>query len=515
MHGCNRLVWLLDIARIAESKVDWDEAAVRLEGWNFGAGGYLVLALARSWTGASIPLDELRPLRPGGLTRGAFRRLLDRWDLSEPERDSRLRELFFATAADRFRVRAGLTAGVVVPPAGGDSEHPGIPLFGGARRLTLGTVKRIRGKLGRPTPNPFLFEYAAMGDQGEGRLAYLQAVAAVAERRDGRPSKVVVLSPSPTLGMSHYAQALAEAMRPDAEVVVLDGADTRPFRMWMRLRTLARDDDVRVLNTSPHWSAPLLVRTKGVRGGHILHDPILGAAGPLTRPLHTAYYRMLTRRLGVVVLHGTRFRSNVAHLRLAPHRVLIIPHGFVPTQMKADAPYDPRGPMVLLGRLLPYKGFDVLMAALRELEATGKRVEVIVGGEGVTPDLAPPDLPGLHVHPGALSDEQFSDVIGRCSAVLLPYILSTQSGVLATAFRAGRPVIATATGTFPEYVEDGSNGLLVAPGDPHALGEAIRRLHDDPGLATTLAKGARRTGEDRLAPKRAAREIVRALGSVP
>ncbi|MDQ3916850.1 MAG: nucleotidyltransferase family protein, partial [Actinomycetota bacterium] len=57
MHGCNRLVWLLDISaalRAAEAP-DWDRVIARLRRWRFGTGGGLVLSLAAEWAGAPVP----------------------------------------------------------------------------------------------------------------------------------------------------------------------------------------------------------------------------------------------------------------------------------------------------------------------------------------------------------------------------------------------------------------------------------------------------------------------------
>ena len=65
--------------------------------------------------------------------------------------------------------------------------------------------------------------------------------------------------------------------------------------------------------------------------------------------------------------------------------------------------------------------------------------------------------------------------------------------VLVEALRVGTPVIATRVGGVPEIVEDGVNGLLVPPGDPAALAEAIRRFFADDELRARLAcRGARR-----------------------
>lgn len=326
-----------------------------------------------------------------------------------------------------------------------------------------------------------------------------------------RPS-LVLLSPSPSRGMSHYVHALAHALAPHADTFVLDGSDGLGLgATWSRLRSLVRGRRAYVINTSPHWSVPLLVQAPGVRGAHILHDPILHAASRRTRSLHRLYYRLLTHRLRVVVLHAATFKNDLDSLNLRVQEVVVVPHGFVPERMRSDDPYDPSGPLVLIGRLLPYKGYDVLVEALSLLHTRGIDPHVIVGGEGVSGDMARPALAELEIRPGLLSDAEFADLIRRCAAVLLPYRVSSQSGVLATAFSAGRPVIASAVGSFPEYIEDGVNGLLIPPGDPMALADAIVSLREDPRSAGDMARAARATWETKLSPDRCARRIIDAL----
>jgi glycosyltransferase involved in cell wall biosynthesis len=51
--------------------------------------------------------------------------------------------------------------------------------------------------------------------------------------------------------------------------------------------------------------------------------------------------------------------------------------------------------------------------------------------------------------------------------------------VILTAFAFGRPVVASSVGGLPEYVDNGQTGLLVPPGDPDALAEAIVQVLAD------------------------------------
>jgi len=62
---------------------------------------------------------------------------------------------------------------------------------------------------------------------------------------------------------------------------------------------------------------------------------------------------------------------------------------------------------------------------------------------------------------------------------------------LMEAMATSRPVVSTRVTGIPELVEDGVSGLLVPPGDPAALADAIERLRTDPVLAHRLAQAGR------------------------
>jgi glycosyltransferase involved in cell wall biosynthesis len=57
----------------------------------------------------------------------------------------------------------------------------------------------------------------------------------------------------------------------------------------------------------------------------------------------------------------------------------------------------------------------------------------------------------------------------------------------------GRPVVATGTGGSAEYLRDGENALVVAPGDAAALAAAVRRLAGDAALRERIVAGGRAT----------------------
>jgi glycosyltransferase involved in cell wall biosynthesis len=61
------------------------------------------------------------------------------------------------------------------------------------------------------------------------------------------------------------------------------------------------------------------------------------------------------------------------------------------------------------------------------------------------------------------------------------------------AMACGLPLVTTPVGAIKEIIEDGRNGLLVAPRDGNALSRALDRLLGDRELASRLGEGALQT----------------------
>jgi glycosyltransferase involved in cell wall biosynthesis len=75
---------------------------------------------------------------------------------------------------------------------------------------------------------------------------------------------------------------------------------------------------------------------------------------------------------------------------------------------------------------------------------------------------------------------------------VLPSRFEGLSIALLEAMALGRAVVATRVGGSPEVIEDGESGILVQPGDPRALAEAIRSLLRDPSRRARMGEAARR-----------------------
>ena len=82
-------------------------------------------------------------------------------------------------------------------------------------------------------------------------------------------------------------------------------------------------------------------------------------------------------------------------------------------------------------------------------------------------------------------------LLAASDVLVLPTLREAFGLALLEGMAADRPVVSTRVGGPEEIIVDEESGLLVTPGDPVALGVALRRILDDPGLAARLASGGR------------------------
>jgi glycosyltransferase involved in cell wall biosynthesis len=88
-------------------------------------------------------------------------------------------------------------------------------------------------------------------------------------------------------------------------------------------------------------------------------------------------------------------------------------------------------------------------------------------------------------------EEHIFNLMNASDCIVLPSIRDEDlPNVILEAMSLGKPVIASRLAGIPEEI-DNASGILVPPGDPRALAEAILRLMDDGTLRASLGSGAR------------------------
>ena len=153
-----------------------------------------------------------------------------------------------------------------------------------------------------------------------------------------------------------------------------------------------------------------------------------------------------------------------------------------------------------LGRLVPVKGFDLLVRAFAQACRAGALdddVRLVVAGDG--PERGPLGALAQELGvgdrvllPGALTRGEVVAVTAAAEALVVPSRVEAFGIVVLEGLRAGVPVVVSSRGGAGEIVTDGVDGLLVDPFAPDALATALVRLAD-PTLRVRLGAAGRRT----------------------
>jgi glycosyltransferase involved in cell wall biosynthesis len=152
--------------------------------------------------------------------------------------------------------------------------------------------------------------------------------------------------------------------------------------------------------------------------------------------------------------------------------------------------------LVFAGRLGPQKALGTALQAVAGIPD----VTLAVAGDG--PDRAALEararelgVDGRVSFLGSVPREQVLRLFRAADASVLPSAWENFPHTVVEALAVGCPVIATEVGGVPEVVRDGENGLLVEPGDPAAMADAIVRYFSDDELRARLSGAAARSVE--------------------
>ncbi|MDE1944529.1 MAG: glycosyltransferase family 4 protein, partial [Patescibacteria group bacterium] len=153
--------------------------------------------------------------------------------------------------------------------------------------------------------------------------------------------------------------------------------------------------------------------------------------------------------------------------------------------------------LVSIGRFVPWKGFGLLIDLLPDLPGW----QLALVGDG---PLAPA-LKAQAAARGVSERVRFTGALSRAEA--LGWLACADAFALNTAFEsfsfqvleamlAGAPVIATTVGSLPELIDNGVEGVLLAPSDRAGFLEAIRSVERDPETWAARRAAARRASAD-------------------
>ena len=271
---------------------------------------------------------------------------------------------------------------------------------------------------------------------------------------------------------------------------------------------------------------PALVHATPADVVHLHHPNPLGDLAVLTgprRPLVITQHSDVVRQRVLWPLYGPLVRAAVARARFVAigseqllrtsrelrgfeSKARIIPFGIDPVRFERTPAVAGRaaalrqawggggGPIVLaVGRMVGYKGYDILLQAARRLPAT----VVLVGSGPDEASLRAAAGPNV-VFAGRVSDEDLPACYHAADVFCLPSVSIAEAFgmVLLEAMAAGVPLVTTALPTGVSAVNrDGTTGLVVPPGDAGALEEALVALLGDGARRVAMGQAGRRVLE--------------------
>jgi glycosyltransferase involved in cell wall biosynthesis len=233
-----------------------------------------------------------------------------------------------------------------------------------------------------------------------------------------------------------------------------------------------------------------------VSHGDIFDHPVDAFSRPTTA-LYARGARLAYREALHVICVGRALRERAISCGARPEAVTVIPNGIdvdeIAGMSHPSAGRQAGCEILYVGRLSVEKGVDVLIRSMAQLGGVPRRLRIVGSG----PELG--RLEALSAELGVRHQVEFVGAVPRqalaafyatADLVVLPSLADAQPVVSLEAQVSGIPVIGSAVGGIPDVVEHGFNGLLVPPGEPSALAEAIRALDADPSLRARMASNA-------------------------
>lgn len=218
-------------------------------------------------------------------------------------------------------------------------------------------------------------------------------------------------------------------------------------------------------------------------------DVLVLARDPARRP---GIQRVL-READAVVAVSRDLREKVIALGVDPDAVHVVPRGVDPARFfpgdreqarqRLGLPLD--WPVLLwVGRMVPVKGLDVLIAACKRLAAQGTGFQLCLVGDGpLRPALEQTcraaGLADCVTFIGSVGQHHLPDWYRSADVTVLPSRSEGIPNVLRESLACGTPFVASRVGGIPE-IADESSCRLVPPDDPAALAGAIAEVIAQP-----------------------------------
>lgn len=230
----------------------------------------------------------------------------------------------------------------------------------------------------------------------------------------------------------------------------------------------------------------------------IVRQRVLGA-------VYSPFLRLLLRRADRISVASPTYIQTSRFLAPVADKCRVVPYGIDLDAFRATpaveaaaaalrAHHAPKPLLTYVGKFRHYKGVDVLLTAMRDVDAH----LLIIGSGPLEADLRQQaqacGVQARVTFMGEISDADKLAALYASECFVLPSVNRAEAFgiVLIEAMACGLPLISTELGTGTSFVNQHEvTGLVVPPSDPAALAAAIRRLLADPTRRAEMAAAAR------------------------
>ncbi|MEN6475335.1 MAG: glycosyltransferase family 4 protein [Syntrophaceae bacterium] len=201
----------------------------------------------------------------------------------------------------------------------------------------------------------------------------------------------------------------------------------------------------------------------------------------------------VTRRMRHLITVSEVSKNDISKaFTVSPQRFHVVPNG-INTDIFHPLPQVRRADNQLIvtnSADTPLKGLKYLLLAVAQLRQSRPVTLTVIGrpkpGGSIERLVKEQSLENCVTFTGRIDEKDFADYYARSTLAVVPSLYEGFGLPAGEAMACGVPVVSTTGGALPEVVGDA--GVLVSPGDPHALAEAIADLLDNPDKRLTLGK---------------------------
>ncbi len=328
-------------------------------------------------------------------------------------------------------------------------------------------------------------------------------------------------------GVATYSQYLTEALRAQGtDVYVICHRGGQGPQVFASFDYEDRDLAQRAFSATVRFT-PDVVHIQhefGLYGEHysvavvplVIQFRLVGI--PVVCTLHTVYANMprehrilleaLTQQADRLIVHEEHQKATLERLygSRVGSKVHVIPHGArlvnpVPeAKQRLGLPEDAHV-MLVIGYFRPSKNFELAVDVFAQVARRDPQAVLVIAGKvrGVE-HLEYRDRLFARINESPVRDriwllrgqfpqQTFDTVLSAADVVLLPYKITSQSGILAHCLALGRPVVTSNTPSMRQVMQRSGAGLVCQEPDEYV--EAVLKLFSDPTKRAQMAENAR------------------------